>query len=286
VLQTGDIVEIISSNAAHPTRDWLQIAQTSRARNKIRHWLKAHDRDYYLERGREVFAADLRVKAPEMEEKEALAQMSGIAAQLSLGAAEDVLVEIGFGSLKPGAVIARLTRPGAGAPPPRKRPPRKLRKRLEKEGILVEGMPGAIWRLARCCAPESGDPIVGFVTQGRGVSIHHAACPMLRRSRQIHSASPGRIVEVQWSDGAAAPLRVSVRVVAQDRQGLLGDVIGAISAMGINILNNQSHTNQKTHRAIIKMTVHATDESELNALMKRIESVPHVRSVSRVVQSR
>ncbi len=280
-LQTGHIVEILTAKTAHPTRDWLQIAHTARARNKIRHWLKTHDRPYYLDRGRAIFIEELRHRAPEIAEAAAIKQLNDVAPAFSLAGGEDVLVEIGFGAIKPGAVIHRLA--PAPTTPAKEPPPRRPRRPSPPGTILVEGMPGALTRMARCCGPGPGDPILGFVTQGRGISVHRTDCPSLRRSQELHADAPNRIVRVEWSDGSERLLRATIRLLCQDRHGLLKDITQTISQMGIGITHSHSDSNFKTGMAIVKMTVMVRDEDLLNRLLKRLQEVPSIRSVTRVL---
>lgn len=285
-VQNGDIVEIIQSKSAHPTRDWLQFTTSSRARNKIRHWLKINDRDFYLDKGRQMFFATLREKGIELDEHAAMRELEEVARQFSLPTPEDVFVEIGCGTLKAGPVVSHLMPTGVQPPPARKKTPRKAPKAHKPGTILVEGMPGALVHLARCCAPSQGDPILGFITQGRGISVHRSDCPSLNRSRQVHANAPHRIVMVQWSDGQIRQMRVTIRVGCQDRQGLLNDISMLFTTLGISITDVHSHSNLKANRAIIKITVLLADENELNSLLNRLATIPSVRSVSRVIHSR
>lgn len=284
-LSTGDIVEVITAKTAHPTRDWVRTARTNRARNKIRHWLKTNDREFYLEKGRSDFFAALRLKHAQCSEPQIIKDLASIAKEMTLASADEIFVEVGFGSVKPGTVISKLDLPEP-PPAPSKRLPRRVRKALPKGGILVEGMPGAITRMAGCCTPAEGDPIVGFVTQGRGVSIHRADCVSLARSREIHAESPSRVVEVEWSDSKAGHLKVTVRLTCQDRRGLLNDITQEISNGGIDITAANTQSNFRTGRAIMKVTVLPPDEQSLNDLLRRLETVPSVISISRVVHKR
>lgn len=284
-LQTGDIVEILTSKAAHPTRDWPRIASTNRARNKIRHWLKTNDRGYYLERGRAILMNELKPKLPLVGEGRVMELLEEAAPHFQLGGGEDLLVETGFGTVKPSSIVARLVEMEGGAAaakPPAKRP---LKPRKPGE-ILVEGIPGALTRLAQCCHPKPGDPILGFVTQTRGISIHHRDCPSFAHTREAKSGAKNRIVAVEWADGSAPRMKVAIRVVCQDRQGLLNDITTVINQFDVSIIQTNSQSNLRTSKAIIKMTVLAPGEEDLNNLLRRIEEVPSVLSVSRVVHTR
>lgn len=286
-LKTGDIVEIITNKTAHPTRDWPRIAGTNRARNKIRHWLKTNDREYYLERGRSMVMNEARPKLPEFNEGRTLELLDQIADQFQLASAEDVLVEAGFGTIKTGSIVSKLAELEGGAPAPPKAPARRPRRPPKPGEILVEGIPGALTRLAQCCHPQPGDPIVGFVTQVRGISIHHRDCPSFTHTREMKPDANKRVVSVEWADGSHAPrMKVAIRVVCQDRQGLLSDITRVINQFDVSITSTNSQSNLRMSRAIIKMTILSPGEDELNNLLRRIEEVPSVMSVSRVVHSR
>lgn len=284
VLKTGDIIEIQTSNSAHPTRDWLQIVKTGRAGNKIRHWLKANDREFYQDRGRNSLAQELKARGLELPESRAAKLLDMVASQLSYSNGGDLLSEIGFGTVKAGTVITRMDLEDKPArPPERKRASKRERQAEKPSQILIEGMPGALTRIAKCCEPQPGDAIAGFITQGRGISVHKPACPQLKRLRNQHVDTPNRMVSVEWGGSATRSLKASVRCVCQDRQGLLMDITSAITDMGIAITDVETHSNLKTHRAILKFIVLVPDEGTLDSLLKRLETVPSLLTLSRKV---
>jgi GTP pyrophosphokinase len=287
LLKTGDIVEILTNKAAHPTRDWPRIAGTNRARNKIRHWLKTNDREYYLQRGRSIVMNEARPKLPDFNEGRALELLDQIAEVFQLSSGEDVLVEVGFGTIKTGSVIAKLVELEGVAPAPAKTPTQRPRRPPKPGEILVEGIPGALTRLAQCCNPKPGSPILGFVTQTRGISIHHRDCPSFAHTRETKPDANRRIVSVEWADGnEPSRMKVALRVVCQDRQGLLNDITRVINQFDVSIMSTNSQSNPRLSRAIIKMTILSPGDAELNNLLRRIEEVPSVMSVSRVIHSR
>lgn len=286
VLKTGDIVEIVTSKSSHPTPDWLQIANSNRAKNKIRHWLKTHDRETYLERGRGMLIEALRQRAPEMGPQEALEKIGHIARQFSVSSADDVLIEIGFGSVRAGAVVSRILPNDPVAAPSRRAAASSFSAADIKKftgTILVEGMPGAVTRTAQCCSPRPGDAIVGFITQGRGISVHRVDCAAFQRARWTKADAPNRVVTVEWGDGNKPPIQATIRVMCQDRKGLLSDITAMITQLGVNIIAAQTQSNLKTAQAIIKLRVQVPDEGELNMVLKRLEGVPSVRSLRRTI---
>ena len=223
-IQTGDIVEIIASKAAHPTPDWLQIAQSGRARNKIRHWLKENQHDDFLERGKRALVEQVRARFGSQIDQDKVREilMPMLKQVFAVTSYDDLLVEVGCGTIKIGSLIGRLEK--AVAPPPEQRTVlRRGTPKKTKDVVLVEGMTGAVVKMARCCAPLPGDPIVGFITQGRGISVHRTDCKALEHVRGRTMNFDGRLVNVQWGEASHALQKAAVRIVCQDRKGLLSE---------------------------------------------------------------
>jgi GTP pyrophosphokinase len=286
-IQTGDIVEIIVSKTAHPTTDWLQIAQTGRARNKIRHWLKESQHDEFLERGRRTLMEHVRARfGSAVDEDEVMDILQSSLKHFSATDSEDLLVEIGCGTIKMGSVLSRLEQvihpPGATPRPI----PRSSGKRKSKDFVIVDGMTGAVTKMARCCAPLPGDPIIGYITQGRGISVHRADCRSLAHVRERANDYPNRMVNVVWGEASNSLRKVAVRLVCQDRKGLLSDITTMISQFNINIVGTHSSSNIRGNRAILKLVLLIEDSDQLNLILNRLETIPGVISLSRVVHDR
>ncbi len=285
-LQMGDVIEILNSKSAHPTPDWLQFVQSGRARNKIRHWLKESQHDNYLERGRRMLMDSVRNRfGSGVDEAQVNKVLEGALKSFNVPTLEDLLVETGCGTIKVSSLIGRLEQ--VIRPPTPKRIPRAVRRR--KSGgavILVDGMDQAVTRMARCCSPLPGDDIVGFITQGRGISVHRADCSALTRIRERSRDFQGRMVPVEWSDASHQMQKVALRIVCQDRKGLLSDVSTSITQLAVNIVGAHTSTNLREGRAILKFVLLIKDSEELNTVLNRLLTIPGVLSVSRTVHER
>lgn len=291
-IQTGDIVEIIASKSAHPTPDWLQIAQTGRARNKIRHWLKENQHDEFLERGRRMLIDQVRSRFGSQLDQDKVRELLEPMIKKQFFAVtsyEDLLVELGFGTIKTGSLIGRLEKaiaPAPATPAPKVIPQRTTSHKKSKDVVIVEGMSGAVVKMARCCAPLPGDPIIGFITQGKGISVHRYDCKSLEHVRQRTPNYDGRIVEVQWGEASNQLQKAAVRIVCQDRKGLLSDITTAITQLNVNIVGAHTATGLRDNRAILKLVMLIESSDQLNLILNRLETIPGVISLSRVVHDR
>lgn len=287
-IQTGDIVEIITSKSAHPTADWLQIAQTGRARNKIRHWLKESQHGDFLERGRRSLIEQTRAHfGSSVDEDKVREILQGSLKNFAVTSFEDLLVEIGCGTIKMGSIVSRLEhvlRPAVTSPRPSI--PRSSTKRKSKDFVIVDGMTGAVTKMARCCAPLPGDPIIGYITQGRGISVHKAECRALAHVRARTSDYNRRVVSVVWGEASHTLQKVAVRIVCQDRKGLLSDITTIITQFNISIVGAHTTSNVRDNRAILKLVLLIEDSDQLNTILNRLETIPGVLSLSRVVHDR
>ncbi|MEN6627580.1 MAG: bifunctional (p)ppGpp synthetase/guanosine-3',5'-bis(diphosphate) 3'-pyrophosphohydrolase [Candidatus Sumerlaeia bacterium] len=284
-LKTGDIVEIITSKTAHPTPDWLQFAQTGRARNKIRHWLKESQREEFLERGRHLLMEGVRARfGSSVGEDQVEEILKPTLRSFNVPTWEDLLVELGCGTLRGGSLLGRLEQ--VLHPPEQKRIPRAIRRGRAGAIVLVDGMDGAVTRMARCCSPLPGDDIIGFITQGRGISIHKANCQSLERIRERSADFKNRVVPVEWGDASNLMQKVTLRIVCQDRKGLLSDVSAAITQLAVNIVGAHTSSNLRESRAILKFIILIKDAEELNSVLNRLQTIPGVISLTRTVHEK
>lgn len=287
-IQTGDIVEIIASKTSHPTADWLQIAQTGRARNKIRHWLKESQHDEFLERGHRTLQENIRARfGSSLDEARALEILKGSLKHFALNSIEDLLVELGCGTIKVGSLISRIeqvTRPHQEIFRKLVAPQQQQKsKKKSKDVVIVAGMSGAVTKMARCCGPLPGDPIIGFITQGRGISVHRTDCKALAHIRERADAAESRVIEVAWGEASNDLQKAAVRIVCQDRKGLLSDVATAITQLNVSIVGSHTSTNMRDNRAILKLILLIESSDQLNTVLNRLETIPGVLSLSRVV---
>ncbi|HOE63123.1 MAG TPA: bifunctional (p)ppGpp synthetase/guanosine-3',5'-bis(diphosphate) 3'-pyrophosphohydrolase [Candidatus Sumerlaeota bacterium] len=275
-LNHGDVVEIITSKTAHPSRDWLELVQTTRARNKIKHYLKTREFDNHVRMGRDQLQKALRARGLSLTSDEVNAQLEAILKNCKVNTIEELFFEIGFGSLISQEVALKFIHPSS--PQPRKKKARSSK----KPGIIVEGIPDPVVRFSNCCNPIAGDPVEGFITRGRGISVHKSDCPALNRLR----ADSSRIVRVMWDTDNLPGRTVNVLVVARDRTGLLKDIASCISHMNIDVTESHTKTIPQKNRAQIRFTLIIYEIAELTKLLKEIKKIPGVISISRTVRSR
>ena len=281
-MQSGDTIEIITSKAAGaaPSQDWLQVVKTPRARNKIRQWFTRERREDAIEKGREELRAALRKAGLAVQTTLSSGVMASIAKDLHLPSVEAMEAAIGAGHLSASVVIQRLEHEVEGDEDVMPVPTRPVRMRAPSEhGVVVQGVDDVLVRLARCCTPVPHDRIVGFVTRGRGVSVHRADCP---NAKALLSEAE-RTIDVSWDAARSGSFTVGLMVQALDRQKLLRDVTTAISEMGVNILGSSSHTDPRTRTATLRFSVELADPGHLEHILSQIKRVNAVYDASRIV---
>ena len=268
-LRIGDMVEIITSKSVRgPSRDWLNenkgYLKTSHARSKVRQWFNRQERKASVQTGREVFTREIRRLETTMSEKE-IADLMGYASL------DDFFAGLGNGSLSMRQVVGKLT--DLVAEPEDE--PTVVTLPEPESGIEVLGVGDLLTRMARCCNPIGGHAIIGYITRGRGITVHRRTCPNIMRESESE-----RLVEVDW--GKTRTLYpVHIRVESWDRVGLLSDVTSLVADEGVNIV--QSITGgQEDDLSIIRLTVTVEDIEQLNRLFSKLEGVVGVLNVSRV----
>ncbi|HEV2439694.1 MAG TPA: bifunctional (p)ppGpp synthetase/guanosine-3',5'-bis(diphosphate) 3'-pyrophosphohydrolase [bacterium] len=278
-LQSGDIVEVITSKtAAGPSRDWLAFVQTTNARTKIRQWFKRERRDENIVRGRDLLEKELRRGGGGLT----LAKpdpLREVAARFGLPDDQELLAAVGNGDVSLLQVVQALR----GAPVEEEAPevpaaPATPPSAGAATGIRVVGVDNVLMRFARCCSPLPGDRVLGYTTQGRGVTIHRADCPNLPFLR----AHPERILDVEWEPTSDGTYHVAIEVEATDRVGLLKDILTAIAEHKTNVVSINSRV-RKDKVALTGIVMDIRNVSQLTAVMQRIGQVKEVLSVERVV---
>jgi GTP pyrophosphokinase len=278
-LSNGDIVEIVTQAGHTPSRDWLNFAATSRARNKIRHFIHAEEKKRSVELGRRVFEKELRrygVDRATVSDD----VLGRIAPEFNAPRADDLYAAIGYGKVTARAVLARAVGPDtlrekaadAQAAPVR-RPPAAA----DDQKIKVRGIDDLMVFRARCCNPIRGEKIVGYITRGKGVSVHAVSCPNVVNLL----FDPERRIEVEWDTGHdALPYIVRLKISVEDRRGILADVSSRIADIDTNIKDVEA-TAGTDHRGSIRMTVEISDLKHLERVMKSIQKVEGVLAVER-----
>ncbi|KPL05438.1 hypothetical protein AMJ85_11825 [candidate division BRC1 bacterium SM23_51] len=275
-LAHGDVVEVLTSKAAHPRTHWLEIVQTSRARSKIRHWLRSQRREDFVAIGRERVLRAARAHGVEMTADRLDELLRDQLGRFGVSTVEDLLADVGFGRTGVRRVVDLIAPPRAVGRVRAKR----FRPRSPLSDVVVGGMAGASVRFAQCCHPLPGEPIVGFVTVGRGVTIHHSDCQSLETTLRTKKIDRSRVIEAQWDMEQLQPHSVAIKVLARDRVGLLRDITDAISQENVSITENRTSVREDKQVAILRFTVQVLSKEQMNRVIGRIRHVPGVTALT------
>ena len=278
VLQTGDIIEIVTSKNHTPSKDWLKFVKTVKARAKIRQWVKTQEKERSISLGREMLDKAFRKERLNFVTLSKSDKMDEVVASLGVKSLDDLIASVGYGKVTPLQVLRPFTAKPV-SPDSRESLLEKLMSRVRKKkpraGVLVKGLEDILIKFGKCCQPVPGDPIIGYITLGYGVTVHRASCLNALRS------SPERQIEVEWNTGAAESYPAKIQIVSYDRMGLLADLVGSISKLGANILNASSDTKEnKTVESLF--TIAVADTGHLNRILDAIRTVKQVQYARRV----
>jgi len=282
-LESGQTVEILTQKNAAPSRDWLSphhgYLVTARARNRVRQWFKQQNYDRYLSEGKT--ALEKEIARLGIEEKP---QLDKLAARYNFARGDDLLAAIGRGEVPVGQVARHVGEPKAEkheepeAPKPKKKAAAKKRREGRSE-VVIEGIDDLMTHMAHCCKPVPYDPIVGFVTRGRGVTVHRRDCNNLRKLPEPEKA---RLIDVRWADQTAdAAYPVDVVVLAANRKGLLRDISSVFSDEEIDVLGVNTFTDRHTDRATMRFTAEVRDMGQLEHVLAKLCQIPDVLDVRR-----
>jgi GTP pyrophosphokinase len=281
-LKNGDIVEVVTAAGHNPSRDWLNYVVTSRAKQKIRHFIHAEEKARSVELGRKLFDKEVRrFNVPSKDADEAA--ILRVANDLGFPRGDELFAAIGYGKLDTKVVIQKLLPPGELREPAVESPLAAVVRRVFGSGedkIKVRGTDDIMVFRARCCNPIQGEKIVGYITRGKGVSVHSAAC-----SNVVNLLyDPERRIEVEWdkADGVSAPYSVKLMIQVEDRKGMLADVSAKVSGINTNITMMEAKSDDRGGR--IDMSVEIQDLKHLQKVIKSIKSVTGVIDVVRSVR--
>ncbi len=292
-INNGDQIEIITSqNSRGPSRDWLKLAKSTQAKNKINQWFKKEFKEDNIVKGKEMFAAYCKAKAIDMISICKPEYMTGICKKYGFHDWDNVLAAIGHGGLKEGQIINRmveaydrdhkktLSDAEILAAVEENAQNRSMRPQKSKSGIVVKGIDDVAVRFSRCCNPVPGDEIVGFVTRGRGVSIHRTDCVNVLNLPEFDRA---RLIDADWQDGSdklSEKYPAEIVIYANNRNGLLADVSKALTEKNIDILSMNTRIS-KQGIATMAVTFEITSKSELNRIIDKIRNIESVRDIER-----
>ena len=277
-LRQGDIVEIVTSPNQHPSRDWLQIAKSTRARSKINQWLKIEEREQSIELGRELFDREsrkYRLSAPTLLGGD---DAKKLAADLGFASVDDLLASVGYGKTSVHHLLNRLAPAALLEAPERPKASSSATRPKADEGVRIRGVDDLLIRFAKCCNPLPGDTIVGFITRGRGLTVHSRDCLTVAKSVLDRE----RLINVEWDveSPTSRPVRIAV-YIGRDRPGLLSEITGAISAQNGNITKAEV-TVTDDRKGINNFVVEVADLKQLQGIMTAIRTVRDVINVERV----
>ena len=291
-LETGDFVEVMTSQASHgPSRDWLNIVKTSEAKAKIRAWLKKEEREENVIKGKEMLAAEAKKAGYTMAQLTKADILEPVFKRYSLSSLDDLYATIGFGGLSTLQLLNRLAEEykkqnRAEAPPlPIVEKPAEEAKKpapsSSSNGVIVKGESGMLVRFARCCNPLPGDEIVGYITRGRGVSVHRADCVNLKDA----GVEPERMIEVEWESSGAGSYEADIQMLCYDHAGLFAEISLMFASQNVPVTAVTAHTvKNKQGLCTMNMTIVIKTTQQLDKLLRDLQKRPDVIEVFRVAR--
>jgi GTP pyrophosphokinase len=278
-LKNGDIVEIITSSRHHPSKDWLDFAVTPRAKTKIRQWIMRQERDQSINLGREILEKTLEQAHIALSSAVKNEELGAMAKELSFHSMDDLFANLGFGRLSPKQVITRLrARLGTQEKEERESLVSKMVSRIKRKksplGIKVKGLDDLLVRMANCCHPLPGEPVVGFLTRGRGVTIHTKDC------KTMLDAERERVVDVVWEPTDHDVFVAQLKVVTTDQKGILADISTILTQKDANILQADIQTTDD-RKGISHFTIEVANYKQLQQIVGAIKKIKNVLLVER-----
>lgn len=280
-LHNGDTVEIVTSPNQHPSKDWIDFVASGRARSRIRAYLRAEERKQSIELGKELLEREMHKRDLSLNRALKSGVLEKMLSRFPVGSIDELYASLGYGKLEPAQVVEALEAQDDNQAKKSLKPTffeRTVRKVTRKEGttgIRIAGIDDVLVRFAKCCNPLPGDPITGFITRGRGVTVHRRAC------REAMELDPDRRIDVGWADDARVQRPVQVRVVTADRPGILSTVTGAFVDSGLNI-SEATCRSLMDGRSVNTFQFTVADAGQLKLLMRNIAKIQGVYDVERV----
>ncbi|MCR6106201.1 bifunctional (p)ppGpp synthetase/guanosine-3',5'-bis(diphosphate) 3'-pyrophosphohydrolase [Salipaludibacillus agaradhaerens] len=290
-LKTGDIVEVLTSKHSYgPSKDWLKITQSSHAKNKIRQWFKKERREENVEKGREQVEKEIEKKGYKTKEVLTSENIERVADKFSFSTEEDMYAAVGYNGITAAQIVTRLTddirkkqdeeqESQTLTEAVKELKPQERKSGKTSAGVRVKGIDNLLIRLSRCCNPVPGDDIIGYITKGRGVSIHRKDCPNI-----ADDETNSRLLPVEWEGNQEKPknYNVDIEISGYDRRALLNDVLQAVAETKTNI-NAVSGRSDKNKMATIHMTISIQNISHLQRVVDRIKQISDIYSVRRIM---
>ncbi len=284
-LKTGDIVEMLTSKHSYgPSQDWLKIAKSSQARNKIKQWFKKERREENVEKGREWVENELKKQGFDIKEIMTSEALQEVANKFNFQGEEDMFAAVGYGGITAALIANRLTEKQRKVKEAalqlselKQHDPSSAQRKKDQGGVSVRGVSNLLTRFSRCCNPVPGDEIVGYITKGRGVSIHRANCPNIQSDQEKE-----RLIPVEWDGAPEQAFDVDIEIRGHDRDGLLNEILNAVAETKTTItaVNGKS---DKNSIAKINMTISIRNVDHLHRVVERIKRIKDVYSVRRTL---
>lgn len=287
-LQNGDIVDIITSKTGRPSLDWLNIVGSSESKSKIRNWFKRENKAENIEKGLEALEKEAKRLNHNWKELCADNRLQHVTKQLKAGTEEEMFAACGYGGIPVSTVLLRLIElyKKSKEVEESKRSTEQIIEKLKSQGqkktkngtgVLVKGEAGVMVRMAKCCNPVPGDDIIGYITRGRGVSIHRCDCPSMGHSPEDLE----RMIEVSWDGSSDESFHVGIDIQAYDRASILMEVMAVLSELKITITNINAKVQEDTKNVSINLVVDIRDISQLDFVMTKLRRIREVYTVQR-----
>lgn len=287
-LQNGDIVDIITSKTGKPSLDWLNIVGSSESKNKIRNWFKRENKEENIEKGLEALEREAKRLNYSWKELCSDNRIQQVVKQLKSNTENELYAACGYGGIPVSTVLLRLvelykkSKEHEDARKTTEQIIEKLKvqgakKAKNSTGVLVKGEPGVMVRMAKCCNPVPGDDIIGYITRGRGVSVHRSDCTSLGHTPEDLE----RMIEVSWDEASSESFHVGIDIQAYDRSGILMEVMAVLSELKITITNMNAKVLENTKNVMINIVVEIRDISQLDFVMTKLRRIREVYTVQR-----
>ncbi|MBP3588140.1 MAG: bifunctional (p)ppGpp synthetase/guanosine-3',5'-bis(diphosphate) 3'-pyrophosphohydrolase [Clostridia bacterium] len=286
-LHSGEIVDVITSkNSTGPKRDWMQIVKTNGARTKIKQWFKKERREENIEQGKSVLERELRANLV-FDAFQAVEMQELICSRMNVPNLEELYAGIGYGGVALSRVIAKVKDEAARIKAAEAKEAKlaaqaqKPRKSIANSGVIVEGLDNCMVKFAKCCTPVPGDSIIGFVTRGFGVSVHRQDCANAKASAR-NPGEDGRWLRTEWAEDEKHQYNTGIKIAANNRVGLLSDVLSQLSNMKINVSELNAREDDEG-RCTLYLTITVYDHGQLEFVINRLARVSGVSEVKRIV---
>jgi GTP pyrophosphokinase len=278
-LKSGDTVEIITDPHRHPSRDWLKFVKTAKARTRIQHFIRTEERARSISLGKEILEKQGRRAGINFQKMLKDGDLSKTAAELNFSSVDNLISAVGYARITPRKVLALLLPKSGGETVPSGESASRPGLSPKTTSVSIKGVDDILVRFAKCCNPVPGDPIVGYISRGRGVAVHTADCPT------VSQMEPERLLPVYWDGGGQSePFPARIRLICQNVRGVMAKIAALLEANGVNIDSGQFRSTVDG-RTEIEMVIEIGDVAQLLQIIEKLRKVEHVLEVSRITSS-